>query len=121
MPYKLSWHKPDEILYMKSPVHISEEDTRLADDAIQQHMTQASSKRVHIIIDDSDVQSMPGVMVTQTLKTLRHPKMGWTVVVGQNNKVFRMMYTVTCHLRRLPLYMADTLDEAITFLNQAQL
>jgi hypothetical protein len=120
MPYKLSWYTPDKILYMKSPLNISEEDTHIADETIHQHMTESTARQVHIIIDDTDVESMPGVMVTQTLKTLRHPKMGWTVVVGQNNKVYRMMYTITCHLRRLPLYLADTLDEAITFLDTAQ-
>src|SRR5688572_16562934 len=111
MPYKLSWYKPEQILYMKSPLDISEDDTRLADGAIHQQMSEAKARKVHIIIDDTEVQSMPGVMVMRSLKTLQHPKMGWTVVVGQNNKVFRMMYTITCHLLRIPLYLADNLDE----------
>jgi hypothetical protein len=120
MPYELSWYKPDHILYMKSPLNISEEDTRSADEAIHRYMTEAKTRQVHIIIDDTEVSSMPGILVTQTLKTLKHPKMGWTVVVGQNNKVYRMMYTITCHLQRLPLYLADTMDEAITFLEKTQ-
>jgi hypothetical protein len=120
MPYELSWYKPDQILYLKAASDVSEDDTRKADNAIHQHMTQSKARKVHIIIDDTELASMPGILVTQTLKTLKHPKMGWTVVIGQNNKVHRMMYTITCHLQRLPLYLADTMDEAILFLEKAQ-
>ena len=120
MSYLISWYKPEHILFMKTPRAVTEEDIRTIDTQAHEYMTQAQSKRVHVIIDDTEMESMPGLLVTQTLQTLRHPKMGWTVVVGQKNKVFRMMYTITCHLMRLPVYLADNIEEAIAFLQRTE-
>ncbi|MCE9596388.1 MAG: hypothetical protein K8S54_00320 [Spirochaetia bacterium] len=120
MPYSISWFDPDKILFMQAPGSISEADVFDADRELRETLTRAKSNRIHLIIDDSKMLSMPGVSVTMKIKTLDHPKMGWTVVIGQSDKVYRMLYTITCHLRKLPLYFALNMDEAATFLSKTQ-
>lgn len=116
MPYEISWFDPDKTLFMLAPENISEEDVFQADNALREMLTRSKGNRIDLIIDDSRARSMPGVSVTMRLKTLDHPKMGWTIIIGQTDKVRRMLYTITCHLRKLPLYFADNMDEATTFL-----
>lgn len=120
MPYEISWYDPSRIIVLKGSASISDADIQDADNKIHSLLTSSSKDRVHVIIDDAQVERMPGVSTTMKLKALEHPKMGWTVLVGQNDKVNRMMYTITCHLRGLPLYFADSLEEAVTFLAKTE-
>lgn len=120
MPYEISWYDPSKIVVLKGTSTISAEDLAEADARVNAFLTSSSGDRVHVIIDDANVERMPGVATTLKLKALEHPKMGWTVLVGQNDKVNRMMYTITCHLRGLPLYFADSFEEAVTFLGKVE-
>ncbi len=118
MPYDVSWYNPQKVVFLKSVGTISEADAAAADIQIQEFLSRSREDRVHIFIDDGEAGSLPGISVTTALATLKHPKMGWTVVVGQKDKVYRMMYTITCHLRGRPLYFADTLEEAARFIEK---
>lgn len=120
MPYQISWYNPQRVLLMRTPEEVSETAVREADERILSLLGESGEGRVHAIIDDSAMRRMPGVAVTMNLETLKHPRFGWTIVVGQKDKVYRMLYTITCHLRGLPLYLADTIDEATDFIKKAE-
>jgi hypothetical protein len=119
MAYEISWFDPLKIIYLKAPAEVSEHDAREADAQLLKLLSETGEGPIHAIIDDSEMRRMPGVAVTMQFQTLKHPRFGWTVVVGQKEKVYRMLYAITCHLRGLPVYLADTVDEAAAFIARA--
>ena len=118
MAAKVSWFKEGHIILLKSSRTMTEADIMALDPIVYDYMSEATSPHVHIIIDDTDVESMPSVHSYKALQSLKHPKMGWTIVVGLNNKVFRMMYAIVCHIKGIPLYMAESMEEAAQFIQQ---
>lgn len=116
MAAEVSWYKPGKVILIKTPRAVSDADVRALDPILYRYLSSSEEHPIHLIIDDSEMESMASVEAYKSLQALKHPKMGWIVVVGLHNKVFRMMYAILCHMKNIPVYMAETLDEAIQFI-----
>jgi hypothetical protein len=75
---------------------------------------------IHSIHDAHNVTSFPNSLkaVMDTARTSReHPQMGWSVSVGLANPITRFVVTMVEKLTQSRQRYIDTLDEALTFLN----
>src|SRR5688572_19010488 len=110
MAFNISWLITDRVLLFKAPAYPVIEDIIEADKELAHYLEQLApdAPLLHMILDDSDVEVMPGIKTFSELKSLRHPKLGWTVIVGLENKVFKMINTIISQLFRARLRMTDT-------------
>jgi hypothetical protein len=76
---------------------------------------------VHSIHDASNITSFPNNLkaVMDVTRTSReHPQMGWSVSVGLVDPITRFVVTMVEKVTRSRQRYTDTLEEALTFLNQ---
>jgi hypothetical protein len=118
----VAWYTDGRIIYDCPQGIITIETAQAASDAILallDSQPDVSPNSIHLMIDMRQVEDFPRNLssATQTLNYMRHPALGWTIMITAN-QVQRIFASVLAQVFRVRFKMVATLDEALSFLQR---
>jgi hypothetical protein len=117
MTSELRWYDPDKILLTTYGEQVTAEDLTTTIEGIIAALDTAKS-HVHVIVDWRQTKEYPFFvdLLFPARKLLRHPRLGWIVIVGQSHTVNLWLDLFTGIKADFRYKVFDTLDESAQFL-----
>lgn len=102
MPAEIYWQSPDYVLFVQVTGQMSPDIMLKISEFVAKTLNSVRTMRVHVIIDAlnvSGVSTETGALRSNLSPMLRHPSMGWCVVINSNPMIQavlnRIVYRVT--------------------------
>lgn len=116
MSYKLTVLVPGHLIYIQHGAQITQADLDTFDVEVSALMEASPLPLQHGIYNYSNVQVMPTIRQIIALKSARHPRAGWVLMVGLKTPVTRFIISAAVQMMRLRLRFFETTDQAIAFI-----
>jgi len=121
MPYRLSWYQKNRIvLAVMTGVYTVEEMQARNQELIDQYLERGQAP-IHLISDARDMRQFPTSMIkVQQINEswLRHPNLGWTVIVGNGNILLNFLAAAITKAMGVKHRTVATHEEAIETLKK---
>jgi len=121
MPYQLSWYQQGRIAQSVLSGNISIEEMQAYNQELIDNYLNAGQAPVHIIADTQKMRQFPTSLIKAkeiNEKWLRHPNLGWAVVVGNNNILLNFLAAAVTKVIGVNYRMVVTHEEAIATLHK---
>ena len=85
MPYEISWSEDKRLLFTRAHGNVTVQETVQMSQIATERLAEGNPP-IHFVVDITDIQKFPTniLQLKNTVSYLRHPNMGWLVVVGSN-------------------------------------
>lgn len=120
MAYELSWIEPGRILGFKISDHHSDADIAESITEILAYLEQGV-KPVHFLVDLRTIKSFPPNVVSVyhgVSPVLQHDKVGWYVVIGNNNTLVNFFVSTVTQIARSNARLVSSHEEAMAVLQR---
>jgi hypothetical protein len=118
MPYEINWSHNQQLLITRAYGNVSVQEA-VEMSAVATQRLQEGKPPIHFLVDITDIQKFPTniLQLKNTVGHLRHPHMGWLVVVG-NNSLLNTLGTIISQLLGTNFRTFRTRKNALDFLEQ---
>jgi hypothetical protein len=118
MPWKDSWIIPKRVILSEISGVFNEADMRAEDEEAVKMMNDgdAEATAIHWIISVTGFTGGVNINEMRSTAALRHPRLGWTVMVGIKNPLLQMFGTIIAQVFKVRTRQVDTLEDALIFL-----
>lgn len=119
MESSVRWYYEDKIVGVVSAGELSVEDVRNMAATINSLIGASESPLVHVIIDETNLISMPTnikQIVDATSTFLSNPQLGWFIIYGNDNMILKFVGQVATSMKKLRHRRFSTLHETLEFL-----
>jgi hypothetical protein len=117
MPTDLLWFVENGIVYGHGQGINNVSDLQKLNNEALCYLEQSSSQRLHFLFDLRDICQQPPLMVQAKLYSyVRHPRCGWQVFVGPNDRSQQVTVCVVAELTSMRFRCFDRMAEALEFL-----
>ncbi len=117
MPVKLSWFLENRVMMIAAEGEYTDEELIGLDGQVIQYLDQSPMPLVHMIMDRQQTNHIPSIKSATMVKWPKHPRYGWTLVIGSSNPFQRFVVALANNLFKGRQRNFDSLDEALDFLN----
>ena len=120
MPHTISWLLQGRIVHTDFYGEMVAEEIQEATREIIELMDEGDGPLVHVITDTTGLGRYlikVGLVNSSALDALRHPKMGWSIIISDNN-VVKYLSGIVTGISRARFRAFGTLEEGLAFLNQ---
>ncbi|MEO1289451.1 MAG: hypothetical protein AAFV93_16935 [Chloroflexota bacterium] len=114
MSIQVGWYIPNKVNYMKVNGKVSDKTFIEAANFRADLANSSSEETVHLIVDASESEFNINISAYNDFKLPDNN--GWTIVVGNYNRVARFAGTVVMQLVKQELRFVDSIDEAMATL-----
>ena len=118
MPIIHSWLLEGRVILLEAEGALAEEDFEQIDTAMGGYFDEATARRVHVIIDATQVVRLPSLRAFSNSRWLRDHRLGWLLIVGLNHRAGSVTLDTAIRLMRLPVYRCETIAEGVRFLQE---
>jgi hypothetical protein len=118
MPIKLDWYLENRVIIITAEGDYADEELINLDGQVIQYLDQSTAPLVHMIMDRQGTNHIPSIKSVTMVKWPKHPRYGWTLVVGSSNPFQRFVVALANNLFKGRQRNFDTFDEALDFLNE---
>ena len=118
MTSQVSWLLEKRVILTYNEGIVSDEDMFANDQPILDYLNACTVPLVHMIVDHRKGVGSPSSKALAQLSWPKHPKTGWTILVGMANPFQKFVVTVASNFFKSRMRMVNTMDEALDFLNQ---
>jgi hypothetical protein len=121
MPYKLSWYLEGRIAQSTLTGSVSIEEMEAYNQDLIDKYLNVGQPPVHIISDTRDMRQFPTSLIKVkeiNEKWLRHPNLGWAVVVGNSNILLNFLAAAVTKMIGVNYRMVATHEDAIVTLKK---
>ena len=120
MAYETKWLLPGRVIYMANRGAITVEE--LQDESLRliELLEEGEGPLVHLLTDVTELGEFPisvGVLNRASIDALRHPKMGWLLVIT-DNRMLKYLGSMVTGLSGVRYRAFTSVDEALAFLNE---
>lgn len=99
--------------------HMTKENLIAFDHDVCEQLNASHQPRVHVIINMSEIESIPSLTETRNTRFLFHPRLGYSIRIGgMTHPVIRCIITLTVAAAQVSYKDAASLLEACDFLCQ---
>src|SRR5215204_5278930 len=93
MPYEISWLVENQVIHIVINGDVTIDTITALSKAIAQYIEISDALLVHLLIYDKAVQSSPKqiLKVLNAAQVLRHSRLGWFIIYGSDNKLFKFI------------------------------
>src|SRR5262249_44343349 len=117
MPVKLSWYVENRVMMVAAQGDYTDEELIALDDQVIKYLDQSTAPLVHMVMDRQETTHIPSIKSVTMVKWPKHPRYGWTLVVGSTNPFQRFVVALANNFFKGRQRNFDSLDEALDFLN----
>jgi hypothetical protein len=118
MAHEISWQQPNRIIKVVVDGDQSIEDLGRISDELVAYLAQGQPP-VHVLSDARTMGKFPvqlNAVKEINERWLRHPNVGWTVVVSKSNPVLNFLAATVTHIIHVNYRMVATPEEALEVL-----
>lgn len=119
MTARIAWYTPDRVLLIRFQGDVTTDELMQINRQITGYLDSADAQLVHLIIDQRDIGSVPGnvMSLTRTMTFIQHPRLGWVLRFGDIHPIIRFMAAVVMQAASVRFRNFHTLEEALNFLS----
>lgn len=116
--YEMDWIVERKVGYWKMWGEFTSADLRIWDGHVTDMLNQAAPETtyMHAIYDLHEVTRLAGLRDYLSLEARKHPKVGWTIIVGSLGTVQRFVLSAATQAMQVRTRFVETLDEAVELL-----
>jgi len=94
------------------------DELMLASETLQTFIDESDAPLVHILIDESKLQSMPVSLkvLTDAFGFLKHPRLGWFIIYGNDDRMKKFISSMLTGITKVRHRRFDTIEESLQFL-----
>jgi len=117
MPIETKWLLENRIVLVCTSGHVEAADMRNMSDMTIKMFESCEVPLVHILINEQ-ADSLPKSVghITKATEFMRHEKMGWFIIFGNDNPVMKFQSYLVSKVMRLRYRRVNTMQEALEFL-----
>jgi hypothetical protein len=112
----VTWLVEDRLLLLNSWGKVNVDELMAMDNKIGAMIENSPAPLVHGIHDHSKAAQIPSPKDLMKVKSAEHPRVGWLIFIGMDNKLIKFFLSVAGQAFSLRLRFMDTLEDALTFL-----
>lgn len=112
----VTWLVEDKLLLFNSWGKVNVNELTEMDHRIGAMLENSTAPLVHGIHDHSRAEHIPSAKDLMKVKSGNHPRVGWLIIVGLDNKLMKFFVSATGQVFGLRLRFMDTVAEALAFL-----
>ncbi len=112
----VTWLVDGKLLLFNSWGKVNVHELMAMDDQIHAMLDSSEAPLVHGIHDHSRAEQIPSAKDLMKVKAGSHPRVGWLIIVGLDNKLMKFFVSATGQVFGFRLRFMDTAEEALTFL-----
>jgi hypothetical protein len=116
MPYEISWRVEKRIINIRIFGEFTLEQLHAYDKELTGYLDTCTVPLVHAIYDLTQSTRLPALRHIAVLPSGRHPRLGWTVVVGDMNPLARTIVTMAAAIFRLRFRILARMSDVSPFL-----
>jgi hypothetical protein len=118
MAVELRWHEPDKILLTTYSGMVTAEELASSIEDIITGLETTTAPHLHVIVDWRQTTDYPYFvdLLPPARKLLRHARLGWIVIVGQNHTV-KLWLDLFSGITDFRYKVVDKTEDAAQFLN----
>jgi hypothetical protein len=118
MAYKTSWLIENRIIHININGDINLDALNAMTEDVIRLIEGNNVPHVHLLINDKHVKAIPKQILKMlaSSRSLRHPRLGWLVIYGTDNKLFKFLAQMLSRTINLKHRRFLTLEEALAFL-----
>jgi hypothetical protein len=116
MPTEIGWLVEGQIILWKGKGQVSEADLQAAAEVFTKMLDSSPHQYVHLLADDTETTHYADPRAYAQMKSATHEKIGWIVVYGQKQKLFRFFTAIIAQLTKLRIRTVQTRGEALAYL-----
>lgn len=97
MAHEIKWHTEDSIILVQLEGDLEISEFSSFDRQIVAHIDKSSRPLVHVWVNLLGVTKFPNsvMQVQQSLTHLKHPKVGWSILITENRMIRFVGYMIT--------------------------
>src|SRR5690242_9872525 len=118
MPVKLSWILENRVMMVVAEGDYSDEELIGLDGQIIKYLDQSTAPLVHMVMDRHGADHTPSIKSITQVKWPKHPRYGWTLVVGSTNSLQRFVVALANNFFKGRQRNFDSVPAALDFLNE---
>ncbi|MBN8635535.1 MAG: hypothetical protein J0M07_09460 [Anaerolineae bacterium] len=118
MPVGLAWLVEGKLILAKGWHALRADELPDFDERVLATIDQVSGSLLHGIHDYSEVETMPRIQDLSKLKSGRHPKIGWVVVIGLDDRLLKFFVSTTLQIFGVRIRFMDNMEAALAFLQE---
>ncbi|GAB4531556.1 MAG: hypothetical protein OHK0046_52320 [Anaerolineae bacterium] len=121
MAVELSWFLTERILYFRYTGIVTVDDIHRATEQAVMMGNQVSTGTVHALHNATDLHALPinlKLLTSISTRGFRHPRSGWSVAHGLDNRVIRYVGSAVAELARARYKLVAEEADALRFLQQ---
>lgn len=119
MTYKLEWLLENHIALLTAWDYLTAEQVAPMDREITALLSKPAAKRVHLIVDSSDLISLPDLATMSHLTFFQHDRLAGMVDVGQRNTILRFIWASVAQKAALQIHHTGTIADGLSYLAMA--
>jgi hypothetical protein len=118
MAYDISWLIENRIIHIIINGDVNSDALNAMTDDVMRLLDENHTPQVHLLINDKQIKVVPKqiLKMLNSSRSLRHPRLGWLIIYGTDNKLFRFLTQMLSRMINLKQRRFLTQEEAITFL-----
>jgi len=118
MAYEISWLVENRIIHVAINGDITVDVLNAMTDDVVRLLDGTNTTHIHLLINDKQIKVVPKqiLKMLNTSRSLRHPRLGWLIIYGTDNKLFRFLTQMLSRMINLKHRRFLTREEAIAFL-----
>lgn len=116
MPVGLAWLVEGHLILAKGWYALKSEELADFDARVLAMLEKTPRPLVHGIHDYSEAQAMPPMKDLVQLKSGRHPRIGWVIVVGLDDRMMKFFVSIALQIFRVRVRFMDSVQEGLDFL-----
>lgn len=114
----IHWLLDSKIILAQPTGDTTPAELKRVSDTFRAFIDKSDAPLVHILIDESQLKSMPISikLVTDIVDVFRHPRLGWFILYGSDDQVKKFVSTMVTKVSRVRHRRFDTMDDCLNFL-----
>ena len=118
MAYEIAWLVENRIIHVAINGDITVDVLNAMTDDVVRLLDGNNTSQVHLLINDKHIKVVPKqiLKMLNTSRSLRHPRLGWLIIYGTDNKLFRFLTQMLSRMINLKHRRFLTLEESVAFL-----
>jgi hypothetical protein len=121
MAFQLAWYQEQCIIGVVVTGAYPIEEIQVVCKEIAQTYLAASTAQIHLLMDLREMTSFPSnipQVKSAADQFLKHPNLGWTVMIGKNNPLAEFFSSVIFQMVRLKFRIVHSMEDAMDILRR---
>ena len=118
MAYEISWLVENQVIHVAISGDVTIDSLEAMTTEVVRLIDGSNTPCVHLLINDEYVKNIPKqiLKLLNTSQSLWHPRRGWLIIYGTDNKLFRFLTQMLSRMINLKHRRFVTREEAFAFL-----